>query len=120
MIKKETFVKVIEHMKAQEDINDKFEDALGLVCDGWCLYGIKNQFKDALFLVLREIFDDQGDWLGWWLYETDDFKVQETIDGKETEYDLQQPEALYDFLIANKESHMQEDGGSNGEERKQQ
>lgn len=120
MITKDTFLKVIAHIKAQEDINDKFEDPLGLVCDGWCLYGIKNQFKDALFLVLKEIFDDQGDWLGWWLYETEDFTVYEKVDGKETKCDLRQPEALYDFLIANKESHMQEDGGSHGEERKQQ
>lgn len=112
MITKEIFIKVIGHIQAQEDINDQFDDALTLVCESRCLYGIKNQYKDALFLILREIFDDRSDYIGWWLYETDDYKVYEIIDGKEKEYDLKQPEALYDFLIANKDSHSQKDGSS--------
>lgn len=114
MISKDTFLEVINHIKAQEDINDKFDDALALVCESRCLYGVKNQYKDALFLVLKEIFDDQGDWIGWWLFETDDFTVSEEIDGKEIQYDLRQPEALYDFLVANKQAHREKDGGCNG------
>lgn len=112
MISKDTFLKVIGHIQSQEDINDKFDDALALVCESRCLYGVKNQYKDALFLILREIFDDRSDYIGWWLFETDDYKVYEKIEGKEIEYDLKHPEALYDFLIANKESHAREDGGS--------
>lgn len=103
MISKETFIKVIEHIQAQERINDQFSEALDLVCEGWSLYGLKDKYKDALFLVLKEALDDKYDYISWWLYEAADYIVYEKVNDKEKEYDLTQPEALYDFLIHNKE-----------------
>ena len=48
-------------------------------------------------MVLKEAVNDQYDYISWWLYDTDDYIV-ETKDGSQ-KWDLQEPEALYDYLM---------------------
>ena len=44
MLSKETFCKALRMIKEQEEIDEKFDHALDLVCDGHCVYGTKNKF----------------------------------------------------------------------------
>src|SRR6056297_1487491 len=97
MIKKETFIKIIDMIKEQNETNNKVGEALELVCDSWVMYGLKDKYKDALMLLLEEIFNDTDDWIGWWLYE-DVEKVVTYTDSDEKDI-LDTPEQLYDFLI---------------------
>lgn len=104
---KEDFCRCISLIKEQEEIDEKVSKVLSLVGDGHFIYGANNKTQKALFFVLRKIFDDEADYIGWWLYEDVDKKVREKFNGKEIEYNLETPEALYDFLIHNKTSKTQ-------------
>lgn len=105
MITKELFVEVLGLIKEQHEIDSKVADGLELVCDGYVVYGCKNKCHDALRKVLEIIFDDKEDYIGWWLYDDVEHIVSETIDGETIKYDLTSPEALYDFLVREKEIH---------------
>lgn len=108
MIAQETFVKIISAIKEQEEINRKVGDALNLVCNGHFVFGTDNKEHEALLLLLRVIFKDNEDFIGWWLYETSEPVVKEKVRDKECVYDLSTPEALYDFLIKNMKEGTEE------------
>lgn len=108
MINKKTFVEIIKLIKEQEKIDDDFSTALETICDSWCLYGTKNKAYKALMIVLKEVFDDKGDWISWWLYEDVKKEVYiESFKGKKT-IPLKTPEQLYDFLIKNMETQQKD------------
>jgi len=97
VITKEIFCKTLQMINEQHEINDKFEDALDLVGDGYFVYGANNKYYEALLLVLKEAMNDQYDYIDWWLHDaTDDKRVWSA--GMEKEWDLNTPEALYDFI----------------------
>lgn len=102
-ITKETFVKVLNMIKEQQEIDDKVGDALETVCGGWVLFNSENKNLEALLLLLKELFVDIDDYISWWLYETVE-KIVITkavgpfdIPGERT-WDLTTAEALYDFM----------------------
>ena len=97
MITKEIFCKALMMIKEQREINDKFEDALDLVGDGYFVYGTNNKYYEALLLVLKEAMNDQYDYIDWWLHDATDDKRVWTED-MQNEWDLNAPEALYDFI----------------------
>jgi len=102
MIKKETFVNVLNLIKEQDETNSEVGKALELICDSWVMYGFKDKYKDALNLLLNEIFDDkESDWIGWWLYEDVEKKI--TFNDDRNEIYLNTAEDLYDFLLNNLE-----------------
>ena len=99
MIAKETFKKVIELIRKQEQVNDKITDTLSLFCDGnGLMFTGSEYYYEALMLLLKESMNDEGDYIGWWLYE-DVEKVIYLEDG--TERRLDTIEELYDFLLEN-------------------
>jgi hypothetical protein len=98
MISKKTFVSILKDIKDQEVIDENFGKSLETVCDSWCIYGTKNLKYRALFLLLKEIFNDEGEWITWWLYEN----VEKYVYYKNKKKKLiDTPEKLYDFLIKN-------------------
>ena len=97
IITKETFCKALEMIQEQERINDELSQALQKVGNGHYMFGTENRYCDALLMVLKEAVNDQYDYISWWLYDTDDYIV-ETKDGSQ-KWDLQAPEALYDYLV---------------------
>ena len=101
ILSKRDFCYCISLIKEQEKIDAKFSKALSLVGDGHYIYGANNKIQKGLFFLLRKIFNDESDYISWWLYEDVDKKVWERDKGKEIEYNLETPEALYDFLIHN-------------------
>ena len=101
ILSKSDFCHCISLIREQEEADKKFSKALSLVGDGHFIYGANNKVQKALFFVLQKIFRDDVDYIGWWLYEDVEKIVYETIDGKQIEYNLETPEALYDFLLHN-------------------
>ena len=98
MISKETFVKVLQLIQEQNKINDHFEEALALVGEGHFVFGVNNKFYEAAMILLKESVNDKYDYISWWLYEGEpEYKVWSS-DGDE-EWDLKDPEALYDFIV---------------------
>ena len=76
MITKETFVKALQLIQEQQEINHQFAKALDLVGDGHYVFGVNNKFYDAAMLVLKEAVNDKYDYISWWLYEGEpDYKV---------------------------------------------
>jgi hypothetical protein len=102
-ISRELFVTIMNKIKEQQEIDDKVGDALETVCGGWILFNSENKNLEALLLLLKELFVDVHDYIGWWLYESVE-KIVTTeaigpfdIPGKR-EWDLTTAEALYDFM----------------------
>ena len=102
-ISRELFVTIMNKIKEQQEIDDKVGDALETVCGGWVLFNSENKNLEALLLLLKEIFVDVYDYIGWWLYETVE-KIVTTkavgpfdVPGERT-WDLTTAEALYDFM----------------------
>lgn len=53
---------------------------------------------DAAMLVLKEAVNDKYDYISWWLYEGEpDYKVWSSDNTEE--WNLTEPEALYDFIV---------------------
>jgi len=97
MISKELFVQIINNIQIQEKIDNEFAKALETVCDSYCLYGTKNKIYSSLLLLLKEIFKDSEDYIGWWLYED----VPKIIYINKKKRKVNTLELLYDFLIEN-------------------
>lgn len=98
MITKETFVKALQLIQEQQEINHQFAKALDLVGDGHYVFGVNNKFYDAAMLVLKEAVNDKYDYISWWLYEGEpDYKVWSSDNTEE--WNLTEPEALYDFIV---------------------
>ena len=101
MITKETFCKVMSLIKEQEEIYNQVGKALESVMDGHFILGSENRFLEALLLVLKEVFQDDDDYISWWLYEDIEKIVYESADEDSKTRDLTEPKALYDFIINN-------------------
>lgn len=71
MITKSEFCSIMVKIEAQRKTNEVFSEALRLVCDGFAAYGANNQLELALMELLSIACDNQGAWIGHWLYESD-------------------------------------------------
>lgn len=69
MITREDFIKIIDMIKSQEQLDMDFSDSLKLILSGNFSYGTDNGYLHALLFLLQRIFDDRDDNIGWWLYE---------------------------------------------------
>lgn len=97
VISKELFCKAIQLLQEQEAIDDEFGQALQKVGNGHFVFGTENKYREALLLVLKAGLNDQYDYIDWWLYEgAPDYKVWSEDESRE--WDLTEPEALYDFI----------------------
>lgn len=99
MIDKLTFCNALQKIRLQEEIDARFSKALGEVGNGHFVYGTENKYKAALLDVLKVTMNDKYNYIEWWLYETDNYTVIETVNGTEKHFDLTRPQALYDYLI---------------------
>lgn len=100
-ITKEMFVKVLNMIKEQQEIDDKVGDALETVCGGWVLFNSENKNHQALVMLLEELCVDIHGYLSWWLYESCEKIVREMATNPDKEprvWDLTTPETLYDYI----------------------
>lgn len=100
-IKKETFVKTIELIQKQEEINFAISKAMDPICEGnGFFYDGGRYYSKALLMVLSEVMNDKKDsWIEWWLYENG----REAWDKDGNKITLETPEQLYDHLLNLKE-----------------
>ena len=97
MVSKDCFCRALRMIKAQQDIDEQFGNALNLVGDGHFAYGAGNKYLAALLDVLKEAVGDQYDYNDWWLYEAaEDHMVWEEDGSKK--YCLKEPEDLYYYI----------------------
>lgn len=97
VISKELFCRAIRLLKEQEAIDAEFGEALQKVGNGHFVYGTENKYREALLMVLRDTANDLYDYINWWLYDgAPDYKIWN--EDESTEWDLTEPEALYDFI----------------------
>lgn len=102
MISKELFISVIDKIQKQQKKVEEFNDALDKICDGWPVYDTDNEYLNALLDVLNEEFHDEGDTIGWWLWESSEKKIGVPNDeGKIVWYQIESKEQLYDYLVGN-------------------
>ena len=106
-ISKEEFVKIINRLKETDDtvrkinqlLRDTYESVHSDFSNGAAM---SISFEDVVVSLLQNMFNDEGDWIGYWLYELD--YGREYTDGCVREangdsIDISTPEKLYDFLI---------------------
>lgn len=101
MLSREVFNIAINKIRTQEANIKEFSEALSKLSDGITTFDIDNQYLAALRDVLGEAMHDKNDWIGWWLFEASDYTVTWEEDGKEISADLEDINALYDFLVNN-------------------
>lgn len=79
-------------MKQKAAVNHEFNDF-----SASSRYGTENKYRKALLMVLKDAINDQYDYIDWWLYEgAPDYKIWN--EDESIEWDLTEPEALYDFI----------------------
>jgi hypothetical protein len=98
MITKESFIKIMDNIQKQREVDDEISTALEKVCGSYVIFNTENLMYKSLHDLLNEVFKDKGTWIEWWLYENVDKKCY-LEDGKSI--DLSRVEDLYDFLIEN-------------------
>ena len=106
MISREDFVGVIDAIEQFSREEDRlYRETNGVLC----LYenDTINDMVSSVFCFLNKLFDDENDWIGYYMYELDFGKgwTETSI----TEEDgsviyLRNAGELYDFLIKNRES----------------
>ena len=110
MISKEKFVEIINRLKDYNDLQDKIQNLFrdnidnqemdfmnaGSICIG---------HESVVVDLLKNIFDDKYDYIGYYLYECDYGRETENkiFDNDDKPIDISTPEKLYDYLIKNME-----------------
>lgn len=103
MIRKETFVKIMNDLEAMDRKMDKVDEALRELSPDFGGFYLPQATSIAID-VLQEVFDDkENNWLCWFAYEKDWLKDYKTgdieINGEPLE--IQNWESVYDFLTEN-------------------
>lgn len=111
MISLETFRKIVQTIKKQEEIDDKLTQLLvDPNCYGWVSTG--SDLIYAMMDLLQDIFGDEYETIEWWWYETSDnhkFIYEDTPDGKnQIRYNLNDVDNLYYYLIKDYKNIPQE------------
>ena len=103
-ITKKEFCTIIENIKKQMEIDDKFQDATKAidVLEQGFYYNyelVLGSLIDLLEIALSGEKYKQDEWVSWWIYETDfgrHTNIVTTQDDKD--YKLKTPEDLWDFV----------------------
>lgn len=98
MISKELFCQTIRMIQAQQEIDEAFSKALQTEGNGFIAFGAENKYLLALRDLLAVVMGDEYDYIEWWFYETDDYRVWS--EDEKREWDLTEPGALYDFIVS--------------------
>lgn len=108
MITLSEFCSIMEKIEAQRKTDDAFSEALNFVCDGYPVYGSNNKYEEALMELLGIACDDQGQWIGHWIFENDGQGFS-WWDADDIEHEVKTYEDLYDLLKLNAGSRFIED-----------
>ena len=101
MIRKDDFVNSINAILEQAERDEEINNALDVICGNDysnCVAETSTIVTTALLDLLRNLINDEDDYIGWWLYEDVEKEVKDAF-GNIIELDT--PEKLYDFLVSN-------------------
>lgn len=98
MLKRETFVSAIDKIRKHEELMDKANKVFREFGDFAPSLDFGSLHLEALLAVLKDAMNDEYDYISWWLYENVDHTISWTEDGKERSRDLNDVNALYDYL----------------------
>lgn len=102
MISKEQFIDTMKKIHNQDTRTRKFSDALSEMGDGHFVFDSENEYLTSLLQLLKANLHDNGEWIEWWLYESNASHVVTWTENDESRSaDLTEPGALYDFLVSN-------------------
>lgn len=73
--KKELFVEVLLQIQSEYEKYSNFNKALNLVCDGFPVLTLGDEYLKAALKLLTHLVSDTEDWISWWLFEAVDKKV---------------------------------------------
>ena len=102
MITKETFIKTINRLEELDNKMDKVDKALHSLSPDFGGFYVPEVF-DITIGLLRAIFHDEEDWIGYFVYERDwlhKFELGDIIINN-TAIKINGWEDVYDFLINN-------------------
>ena len=102
MLSKEMFIKCINFMKERNDAIGKINKMLTEEFEDSIFYPYF-KYENMLSQVLKDVMQDKGDWITYFLYEGDygrDLKPDSVIEIDGTPIDITTPEKLYDFLVS--------------------
>ncbi len=105
MITKDNFIKLMDAMKEQREIDEKATEALQDIFEDVFggFYNNETLFS-AIELYLLDIFDDIGEWILYYIYDLDwgvTWSKGCCSEKDSTDIDISTAEKLYDFLIRN-------------------
>lgn len=106
MITLDLFKKIILAIKEQSEIDQEVSKSLEKVCDSWVMFNTKNKVYPLVPMLLKEIFNDKGDWIEYWMWNCSFGKKYGKGNGelcareKGGKYiDIKTIEKLYKYLI---------------------
>lgn len=97
MISRKLFVDTLVGIKKEFENRDSADRELAKL--GLRVESDRTPFLESMLGILKEVVPDPYDYISWWLYDTSDYRVSWEEDGKQIEKDLEDPNALYDFLV---------------------
>ena len=97
MISRETFKKIVTLIQEQDELDEKLNDLIETISGSYCTFQGENKKYQALNIVIKELFNDTGEWFDWWLYEGGG-----TVQYKDgTEKSIDTIDEIYDMLMSN-------------------
>ena len=99
LISKEHFCRIMDAIHEQDLLAESICDSLSQIADIFA-FDVNNRYRRELENLLMYLFDDIGDWIGYWMYEGN-WKQFSWWDEQNTEHIVSSHEELYDFLIDN-------------------
>jgi len=108
MITKKQFVNIINRLKETDDIKNKVNDIIrastdSAITDFMEAGSLMICHEDLVVQLLENMFND-GDTIGWWLYELNygrEYTEGCITESDGTPIDLSTAEKLYDYLLKN-------------------
>lgn len=97
LISKEQFCRIMDAIHEQDLLAESICDSLSQIADIFA-FDVNNRYRRELENLLTYLFDDIGDWIGYWMYEGN-WKQFSWWDEQNTEHIVSSHEELYDFLI---------------------
>lgn len=105
MISRDTFIETMCALEILDEKMDKVDGAMKNLCPDFGGFYIPEVF-DIVMDILKEMFDDENDWLGYFVYELDfmnNYKHGDVLDENDQTIELNGWGDVYDFLIENME-----------------
>lgn len=102
MISKELFCEIIADLKTVDDYVDELNRVIIKYKYDGCIIPV-NCF-DTVLKILQDIFKDNDDWIGYYIFELNwgrQYEPGVITDTDHNEIKLSNPEELYDFLMEN-------------------